>query len=161
MSDNIDYLKTLTETPKSVLKDYLAGNDAEGLKDAFKSITSTITKQIAGVSIQDTLSKHVKFAPSATLDLKVTKLAPDAGAVPEVMNKNDYTVTTSGKTIKVDFGKDYFLDPRAVYTVSFNIVLEEESKDLEPVDMGQDNTDYDKWYPFSEGKKDCTLMKAM
>ncbi|MHA9739770.1 DUF7604 domain-containing protein [Robinsoniella peoriensis] len=153
MSDNIDYLKTLTETPKSVLKDYLAGNDAEGLKDAFKSITSTITKQIAGVSIQDTLSKHVKFAPSATLDLKVTKLAPDAGAVPEVMNKNDYTVTTSGKTIKVDFGKDYFLDPRAVYTVSFNIVLEEESKDLEPVDMGQDNTDYDKWYPFSEGKK--------
>lgn len=153
MSGNINYLKTLAETPKADLKDYLAGNDAEGLKDAFKSITSTITKQIAGVSIQDTLSKHVKFAPSATLDLKVTKLAPDAGAVPEVMNKNDYTVTTSGKTIKVDFGKDYFLDPRAVYTVSFNIVLEEGSKDLEPVDTGQENTDYDKLYPFSEGKK--------
>lgn len=152
MSDNIDYLKTLTETPKADLKDYLAGNDAEGLKDAFKSITSTITKQIAGVSIQDTLSRHVKFAPSATLDLKVTKLAPDA-VVPEVMNQNDYTVTTNGKTIKVDFGKDYFLDPRAVYTVSFNIVLEDGSKDLEPVDTGQENTDYDKLYPFSEGKK--------
>lgn len=152
MSDNIDYLKTLTETPKADLKDYLAGNDAEGLKDAFKSITSTITKQISGVSIQDTLSRHVKFAPSATLDLKVTKLAPDA-VVPEVMNQNDYTVTTNGKTIKVDFGKDYFLDPRAVYTVSFNIVLEDGSKDLEPVDTGQENTDYDKLYPFSEGKK--------
>lgn len=152
MSDNIDYLKTLTITPKADLKDYLAGNDAEGLKDAFKSITSTITKQIAGVSIQDTLSRHVKFAPFATLDLKVTKLAPDA-VVPEVMNQNDYTVTTNGKTIKVDFGKDYFLDPRAVYTVSFNIVLEDGSKDLEPVDTGQENTDYDKLYPFSEGKK--------
>lgn len=152
MSDNIDYLKTLTETPKAALKDYLAGNDAEGLKDAFKSITSTITKQIAGVTIQDTLSSHVKFA-SKSLDLKVTKLAPEAGAVPEVMNKNDYTVTTSGKTIKVDFGKDYFLDPRAVYTLSFNIELEENSKDLEPVDIGQENTDYDKQYPFSEGKK--------
>ena len=162
VSNNVkaDTLKTLG--PRTVPRLDIQANDKDAIEKAFSTVVSAITQQICDVTITDTLSQYVEFVnekgEALTSDtmitgddiaLKVTKtvenekveLAPDDYTV--VIETVDVGEGEYRQRVKVNFGKEYFLEPGAVYTVSFNVKLTDQAFTDEMEDEGDNNTDYE------------------
>ena len=144
--------------PSGVSRLDMQANDEAAIHDAFNAVVSAITKQVCNVTITDQLSEYVEFVDNAgntlsgietptgdDIALKVTKTI---GGETTVIDSSDYTVTidTATKTVSVNFGEDYFLDPGATYTISFNVKLTDAafSAESSAFTRGDDGTDYDK-----------------
>lgn len=151
-----DNLKKLG--PDGVSRLDIQAVNENAIHDAFNSVISAITKQICDVTITDELSQYVEFVnhKGVTLEnkenisaddiaLKVTKTVNDRT---EVIDSSNYTAkitTENGKqSISVNFGQDYFLEPGAKYTISFNVKLTSEAYNAEESDFefGELGTDY-------------------
>lgn len=137
------FLQTLVGNVSAGIKDTIEANDEEQLVSTFQKILGSITRQISNVTITDDLSKYVEFVDEAgktlteqevsgtiseeNIALKVTKKDKD-GTEKTLNAGTDYTYQISSEgTISVNFGQDYFLDPGATYTVSFNVKLTDEA----------------------------------
>lgn len=150
-----EVLKTLG--PSGVTRLDLQANDQEAISEAFSTVVSAITKQVCDVTITDQLSEYVEFVneagetfaeqnilgnPEATnIALKVTKTLGDSSVE---LEENMYTVSIDKdtKTISVNFGDDYFLEPEATYTISFNVKLTNKAFEDQMNDRGEQGTDY-------------------
>ena len=145
--------------PSGVSRMDLQADDENAVEDAFHMVISAITKQICDVTIQDQLSEYVEFAneEGKTLSdqgitqnniqgnhiaLKVTKTSKSGTA--EKVEETDYTVNINSdtKTVSVNFGEDYFLEPGATYTISFNVKLTDKAFTEGMKNKGDRDTDY-------------------
>lgn len=151
-----DILKTLG--PRNVPRLDIQANDKEAIEKAFSTIVSTITKQVCDVTITDTLSEYVEFVNETgeTLEgnetvtgndiaLKVTKTV---NGQTETLSSDAYTVTVdtddnNHQRVRVNFGTEYFLEPGAIYTVSFNVKLTDQAFIDDMGDTGEPGTDYE------------------
>ena len=101
---------------------YFSAADEEGLNKAFNAIIGQIEKHSSykNVSITDTLSDYAEFvnANFGSNDVTVTA-SKDGNSVD--LNESDYTVTVSGKTVKVTFADGYELQDGVTYTVTFKV----------------------------------------
>lgn len=144
--------------PDGVSRLDIQAADENAIHDAFNSVISAITKQICDVTITDELSQYVEFVnhKGVTLEnkenisaddiaLKVTKTV---NGKTEEIDSSNYTAeitTENGKqSIAVNFGRDYFLEPGAKYTISFNVKLTSQAYSAEESDLvvGELGTDY-------------------
>ena len=142
--------------PSKVTRLDLQANDEDAINEAFSTVVSAITKQVCDVTITDQLSEYVEFvnesgktfteqditSPAAdNIALKVTKTVDEETTK---IDPDDYTVTIDANTKKVtvNFGEDYFLEPEAVYTISFNVKLTEQAFTDSMEDTGDEGTDY-------------------
>lgn len=144
--------------PNSVSRLDLQANDEEAIRNAFYTVVSAITKQICNVTITDTLSQYVEFTNESgktlseqeifesitgeNIALKVTKTLE--GETPIVLDPDSYSVAIDQgtKQVKVTFGENYFLEPDATYTISFNVKLTDQAFKDQMEDVGDRNTDY-------------------
>ena len=101
---------------------YFSAADEEGLNKAFNAIIGQIEKHSSykNVSITDTLSDYAEFASANFGSNDVTVTASKGGNSVD-LNKSDYTVTVSGKTVKVTFVDGYELQDGVTYTVTFKV----------------------------------------
>lgn len=101
---------------------YFSAEDEEGLNKAFNAIIGQIEKHSSykNVSITDTLSDYAEFASANFGSNDVTVTASKGGNSVD-LNKSDYTVTVSGKTVKVTFVDGYELQDGVTYTVTFKV----------------------------------------
>ena len=144
--------------PDGVSRLDIQAEDEKAIHNAFNSVISAITKQVCDVTITDELSQYVEFVnhegvtlenkeniSAADIALKVTKTVDDET---EEIDPSKYTAeitTENGKqSIAVNFGQDYFLEPGAKYTISFNVKLTSEAYNAEESDFefGELGTDY-------------------
>lgn len=143
--------------PSDVERLVLQANNEEEISKAFSAVVSAITKQVCDVTITDQLSDYVEFvnesgqtfteqgisseANANNIALKVTKTYQ---GVTEEIDSEMYTVTIdeTTKTVSVNFGEDYFLEPQATYTISFNVKLTDKAFIGEMNDIGDRGTDY-------------------
>ena len=151
-----DTLKTLG--PRNVPRLDIQANDKEAIEKAFSTIVSTITKQVCDVTITDTLSKYVEFVNETgeTLEGKETvtgndialKVTKTVNGQTETLSSDAYTVTVdtddnNHQRVRVNFGTEYFLEPGAIYTVSFNVKLTDQAFIDDMDDIGEPETDYE------------------
>ena len=101
---------------------YFSAADEEGLNKAFNAIIGQIEKHSSykNVSITDTLSDYAEFASANFGSNDVTVTASKGGNSVD-LNKSDYTVTVSDKTVKVTFVDGYELQDGVTYTVTFKV----------------------------------------
>lgn len=151
-----DTLKTLG--PRNVPRLDIQANDKEAIEKAFSTIVSTITKQVCDVTITDTLSKYVEFVNETgeTLEGKETvtgndialKVTKTVNGQTETLSSDAYTVTVdtddnNHQRVRVNFGTEYFLEPGAIYTVSFNVKLTDQAFIDDMNNTGEPETDYE------------------
>lgn len=161
--------------PSKVARLNLQANDEDAIEDAFNTVVSAITKQVCDVTITDQLSDYVEFVnesgqtfseqnisdPTAeNIGLKVTKMSED-GEVQE-LDSDSYTVEIDAETkqISVNFGEDYFLEPKATYTISFNVKLTDKAFEDSMSVRGDEGTDYGNNNTSSEKPGHYSNMKA-
>lgn len=144
--------------PSGVSRMDLQADNENAVEDAFHMVISAITKQICDVTIQDQLSEYVEFANEEgktlseqditqdglqgdNIALRVTKTTKSGESV---VSEDDYTVTIEPekKIIRVNFGENYFLEPDATYTISFNVKLTDQVFTDGMDDTGDEGTDY-------------------
>lgn len=127
--------KALINYPDAQIKEVLSASNEEEITEAFSTVLASITRQVCNVTVQDTLSEYVQFISNLqgevnldSIDFKVTKTAKN-GTPQELTLNEDYTVVlnSSAKSITVNFGTDYFLEPEATYTISFNVELTDQA----------------------------------
>lgn len=148
-----EWEQALIDYPKADVKMCLSANDEDQIKQAFAEVMASITRQICDVTIQDTLSEYVQFisdkegiVTSDSIELKVEKTSSN-GKRETLDAREDYTLNLNPEgVIKVNFGEDYFLEPGATYTVSFNVRTTDEAAEYYkehgyPV-KGDEDTDY-------------------
>ena len=101
---------------------YYSATSTDELNKAFADIIGQINRKSSykNVSITDTLSDYAEFvnADFGSNDVTVTA-SKDGNSVD--LNKSDYTVTVSGKTVKVTFADGYELQDGVTYTVTFKV----------------------------------------
>ena len=101
---------------------YYSATSTDELNKAFADIIGQINRKSSykNVSITDTLSDYAEFvnANFGSNDVTVTA-SKDGNSVD--LNKSDYTVTVSGKTVKVTFADGYELQDGVTYTVTFKV----------------------------------------
>ena len=150
-----EWEQALIDYPEADVKMCLSANDEDQIKQAFAEVMASITRQICDVTIQDTLSEYVQFisdeegeVTSDSIELKVEKTPSNSnGEIETLKEGDDYTLDLSPEgVIKVNFGEDYFLEPGATYTVSFNVRTTDEAAEYYkehgyPV-KGDEDTDY-------------------
>ena len=99
---------------------YYSATSTDELNKAFADIIGQINRKSSykNVSITDTLSDYAEFvnANFGSNDVTVTA-SKDGNGVD--LNESDYTVTVSGKTVKVTFADGYELQDGVTYTVTF------------------------------------------
>lgn len=99
---------------------YYSATSTDELNKAFADIIGQINRKSSykNVSITDTLSDYAEFvnANFGSNDVTVTA-SKDGNSVD--LNESDYTVTVSGKTVKVTFADGYELQDGVTYTVTF------------------------------------------
>lgn len=99
---------------------YYSATSTDELNKAFADIIGQINRKSSykNVSITDTLSDYAEFvnADFGSNDVTVTA-SKDGNSVD--LNESDYTVTVSGKTVKVTFADGYELQDGVTYTVTF------------------------------------------
>ena len=151
---NTENLKKLG--PDGVLRLDIQADNENAIHDAFNSVISAITKQVCDVTITDELSQYVEFVnhKGITLEnkenisaddiaLKVTKTV---NGQPEDIDPSNYTaeikIENGKQSIAVNFGQDYFLEPGAKYTISFNVKLTQEAYSAVEDKTGDPGTDY-------------------
>lgn len=134
----------------------IQADDENAIHDAFNSVISAITKQVCDVTITDELSQYVEFVndngitlenkeniPADDIALKVTKTV---NGQTEDIDSSNYTaeikIENGKQSIAVNFGQDYFLEPDAKYTISFNVKLTQEAYSAEEDKTGDPGTDY-------------------
>ncbi|GAA6493581.1 hypothetical protein K280104A7_31450 [Candidatus Bariatricus faecipullorum] len=137
-----EFLQRIVDNVNAGIKDTIEANDEAELESTFQQILGSITRQISNVTIKDDLSKYVEFVNESgqtlaeqddsepvletSIALKVTK-TDKSGNVETLTASRDYTYQITGDTISVNFGSEYFLDPGAKYTISFNVKLTDEA----------------------------------
>ena len=101
---------------------YYSATSTDELNKAFADIIGQINRKSSykNVSITDTLSDYAEFvnANFGSNDVTVTA-SKDGNSVD--LNESDYTVTVSGKTVKVTFADGYELQDGVTYTVTFKV----------------------------------------
>lgn len=101
---------------------YYSATSTDELNKAFADIIGQINRKSSykNVSITDTLSDYAEFvnANFGSNDVTVTA-SKDGNGVD--LNESDYTVTVSGKTVKVTFADGYELQDGVTYTVTFKV----------------------------------------
>ena len=101
---------------------YYSATSTDELNKAFADIIGQINRKSSykNVSITDTLSDYAEFvnADFGSNDVTVTA-SKDGNSVD--LNESDYTVTVSGKTVKVTFADGYELQDGVTYTVTFKV----------------------------------------
>lgn len=101
---------------------YYSATSTDELNKAFADIIGQINRKSSykNVSITDTLSDYAEFvnANFGSNDVTVTA-SKDGNGVD--LNGSDYTVTVSGKTVKVTFADGYELQDGVTYTVTFKV----------------------------------------
>lgn len=133
-----EFLQTIVGNVNAGIKDTIEANDEAELESTFQQILGSITRQISNVTIKDDLSKYVEFVNESgqtlaeqddsepvletSIALKVTK-TDKSGNVETLTASRDYTYQIIKNTVSVNFGSEYFLDPGAKYTISFNVKL--------------------------------------
>lgn len=146
--NNYELLNNLTQKTGASDKQVLIGTDTDDIEEKFSTIAASITKQIANVTIQDTLSEYVQFVGDNGLPDGVKKIEGDQSDVgksgiglkvqvreQQGAELKDYTgdytwgIDLSGEQPKVwvNFGEHYFLEKGKVYTISFNVKLTQEA----------------------------------
>lgn len=141
----MDFLRTVVANVNAGIKDTIEAKNEEQLVSTFQQILGSITRQISNVTITDTLSKYVEFVNEngqtiaeqqvaenimeSNIALKVTKTDKGSTDIEELTAGTDYTYTIENDTVTVNFGENYFLDPGAKYTISFNVKLTEKAFD--------------------------------
>ena len=134
----------------------IQADDENAIHDAFNSVISAITKQVCDVTITDELSQYVEFVNDngITLENKETISADDialkvtktVNGQTEDIDPSNYTaeikIENGKQSIAVNFGQDYFLEPGAKYTISFNVKLTQEAYSAEEDKTGDPGTDY-------------------
>ena len=159
------YLKTsISDKVGAGIKENLEAVNEEELTTAFSLVLSSITKQIADVTIQDTLSDYVEFSDEdgslvidhetvtgtnndfsgAGISLKVSVRNKGDAMSKAVPYQGDYTWTVDfpNKKVSVNLGPEYFLERDVIYTISFNVKLTEKAYTSSPTDIGDVQTDY-------------------
>ena len=119
VSSDLDKMSDFAERTAGT---YFSAADEEGLNKAFNAIIGQIEKHSSykNVSITDTLSDYAEFASANFGSNDVTVTASKGGNSVD-LNKSDYTVTVSGKTVKVTFVDGYELQDGVTYTVTFKV----------------------------------------
>ena len=101
---------------------YYSATSTDELNKAFADIIGQINRKSSykNVSITDTLSDYAEFvnANFGSNDVTVTA-SKDGNSVD--LNESDYTVTVSGKMVKVTFADGYELQDGVTYTVTFKV----------------------------------------
>lgn len=119
VSSDPDKMNSFAQQTKGT---YFSAEDEEGLNKAFNAIIGQIEKHSSykNVSITDTLSDYAEFASANFGSNDVTVTASKGGNSVD-LNKSDYMVTVSGKTVKVTFADGYELQDGVTYTVTFKV----------------------------------------
>lgn len=137
-----EFLQTIVGNVKAGIRDTIEAKDKAELVSTFQQILGSITRQISNVTIKDDLSKYVEFVNESgktlaeqgasgtisetSIALKVTKT--DKSEMVETLTASkDYTYQITEDTVSVNFDSEYFLDPGAKYTISFNVKLTDEA----------------------------------
>lgn len=151
-----EFLQTIVGEVNAGIKDTIEANDEAELVSTFQQILGSITRQISNVTIKDDLSKYVEFVNESgktlaeqgdsgtisetSIALKVTK-TNKSEEVETLTAGTDYTYQITTGTIIVNFGSEYFFDPGAKYTISFNVKLTDEAfTDYETNNEGYNGT---------------------
>lgn len=137
-----EFLQTIVDNVNAGIRDTIEANDEAELVSTFQQILGSITRQISNVTIKDDLSKYVEFVNESgktlaeqgasgtisetSIALKVTK-TDKSEKVETLTAGTDYTYQITTGTISVNFGSEYFFDPGAKYTISFNVKLTDEA----------------------------------
>ena len=137
-----EFLQTIVGNVNAGIRDTIEAKDEAELESTFQQILGSITRQISNVTIKDDLSKYVEFVNESgqtlaeqgdsetvsktSIALKVTK-TDKSGTVEALTADTDYTYQITTDTISVNFGSEYFFDPGARYTISFNVKLTDEA----------------------------------
>lgn len=119
VSSDPDKMNSFAQQTKGT---YFSAEDEEGLNKAFNAIIGQIEKHSSykNVSITDTLSDYAEFA-SANFDSNDVTVTASKDGNSVDLNKSDYTVTVSDKTVKVTFADGYELQDGVTYTVTFKV----------------------------------------
>ncbi len=101
---------------------YYSATSPDELNKAFADIIGQINRKSSykNVSITDTLSDYAEFVNASFGSNDVTVTASKDGNSVD-LNESDYTVTVSGKTVKVTFADGYELQDGVTYTVTFKV----------------------------------------
>ena len=151
-----EFLQTIVDNVNAGIRDTIEANDETELVSTFQQILGSITRQISNVTIKDELSKYVEFVNESgktlaeqgdsepvletSIALKVTK-TDKSGKLETLTAGTDYTYQIKTDTISVIFGPEYFFDPGAKYTISFNVKLTDEAfTDYETNNEGYNGT---------------------
>lgn len=153
-----EFLTTLVGNVDADLTGTLEAKDETALREAFRQVLGSITKQIGNVTITDKLSSYVQFVSEEGKELSgnitdanqsSTEAKEQIALTVTVRNKGDdvttaspyagdYTWSVKDGTLTVNFGKDFFLERDKVYTVSFNVkVTDAAYKQYERVTSGE------------------------
>ena len=185
VGDNNGYSFLNTSVKDNVaatVRDTLRANNEVELTNAFNKILGSITKQIGSVTITDELSPYVNFVNEYGMSLNdssfLTGNQTTASQIGLKVNISDYDSLTydthehivgaeeytgdytyeidlSKKTVKVNFGEDYFLVKDKIYTISFNVMLTDAATE-EALEQSKEVGDVKTDYPRNEtssGKK--------
>lgn len=163
-SDIVDAVRPGAATVQS-----FSANDEKGMESAFETIVGSVTKQIGDVTITDTIESYMSFAGEKGEALtnfdtdgdKIIEGNQDSELISELGLKvhihdkgqsitdaqgysGDYTwkINLNDGTISVNFGRDYFLVRDKIYTLSFNVKIDESADELPYSHTGSSNTDY-------------------
>lgn len=154
-----EFLQTIVDNVNAGISDTIEANNEAELVSTFQQILGSITRQISNVTIKDDLSRYVEFVNESgktlaeqgdsgtvletSIALKVTK-TDKSGKVEKLTASRDYTYQITEDTVSVNFGPEYFLDPGAKYTISFNVKLTDEAfTDYETNNKGYGGTQGD------------------
>lgn len=101
---------------------YYSATSTDELNKAFADIIGQINRKSSykNVSITDTLSDYAEFVNASFGSNDVTVTASKDGNSVD-LNESDYTVTVSGKMVKVTFADGYELQDGVTYTVTFKV----------------------------------------
>lgn len=144
-----EFLTTLVGNVDADLTGTLEAKDETALREAFRQVLGSITKQIGNVTIKDDLSPYVQFVSEAgeelsgninvtnhqdstakeKIALTVTVRNKGADVTTASPYTGDYTWSVIDNVLTVNFGEDFFLERDQVYTVSFNVKVTQAAYD--------------------------------
>lgn len=152
-------------SPGATTAESFTANDETGMQSAFETIVGSVTKQIGNVTIEDTIEEYMSFVYKngeaiqdvqsgdekseliSSLGLKIhihDSGESNGGIAGAEEYKGEYTwkIDPTSRTISVNFGKEYFLERNKIYTLSFNVKVNESASNLPHSGTGDENTDY-------------------
>lgn len=156
-------------SPGAATVQSFSANDEKQMETAFKTIVGSVTKQIGNVIITDEIESYMSFVNEKGEGLtnfdtdkngiiegnQDSELISQLGLKVHIHDKGDlitkanaytgaYTwkIDLNNKTISVNFGKDYFLVRDKIYTLSFNVKIDESADGLAYSNTGATSTDY-------------------